>query len=161
MPEHIQDLATVTRQGDVNLSLAEQIAALRRRVDLLETIESSAAETGSWTPTDASGASLIITIGSAAYVKIGRLVVAMFSLTYPANASGVAMKVGGLPYTSEDIGTNSWPAPLSLHQFAAPLTGLVDNNATTMRFANGSGAPITNAAYSGLQIRGAAVYRTA
>ena len=146
---------------DALLAIAQKLTRIERRLAALETREYTQAVEGSWTPTDASGASLSLTVGAATYVKIGRLVVAMFSITYPSTASAAQMKIGGLPYTSENSGTNSWPVALSLHQFAAVLTGLVDNNSTNMRFADGTGVVITNAAYSGKQIRGAAIYRVA
>lgn len=146
---------------DALQEMAQKIARLERRLAAVETREYSQSITGTWTPSDTSGAGLSLTVASATYIKIGRLVVAMFSLTYPATASGAQMKIGGLPFASENSGTNSWPVALSVHQFAAALTGLVDGNSTNMRFADGAGVVITNAAYSGKQIRGAAIYRTA
>lgn len=55
-------------------------------------------EIGTWTPTDASGAGLALTVYSARYVKHEKLVIAMAVLAYPATASGAQAKLGGLPY---------------------------------------------------------------
>lgn len=50
-----------------------------------------------WTPTDASGASLVFTSVTARYTKIGKMVTASFRLTYPSTASNNTAAVGGLP----------------------------------------------------------------
>lgn len=146
---------------DALLAITQKLTRLERRLAALETREYTQAVNGSWTPTDQSGAGLSLTVASATYVKIGRMVFAMFAITYPVTANASAMKIGGLPFASENSGTNSWPVALSVQQFGAVLTGLVDNNSTNMRFADGTGVVITNAAYSGKQIRGAAIYRVA
>lgn len=57
-------------------------------------------EEGTWTPSDASGASLAFTVTSARYTKIGRVVFAHFYLEYPTNASASVAVIGGLPFTS-------------------------------------------------------------
>jgi hypothetical protein len=57
-------------------------------------------EGNTWTPTDASGAGLALTVTDATYVKIGRLVVARAFVTYPATASGAAAKIGGFTYSA-------------------------------------------------------------
>jgi hypothetical protein len=44
-------------------------------------------EVGTWTPTDASGASLVFTGVTGSYVKIGRLVFVQAQLSYPVTAS--------------------------------------------------------------------------
>jgi hypothetical protein len=55
--------------------------------------------TGSWTPTDASGASLVFTAVSASYTQIGNMVFAYASFQYPSTASGANALIGGLPVT--------------------------------------------------------------
>jgi hypothetical protein len=57
-------------------------------------------EEGTWTPTDSSGAGLTLTIGGAAYTKIGRAVVVTAAITYPATGSGSSAQIGGLPFTA-------------------------------------------------------------
>lgn len=54
-------------------------------------------QTGSWTPTDASGAGLTFTSVSAGYTKIGNMVFAYAALTYPATADGSNSLIDGLP----------------------------------------------------------------
>jgi hypothetical protein len=51
-----------------------------------------------WTPTDGSGAGLALTSVSGTWTKVGRLVTAAFTVTYPATADGSAAIIGGLPF---------------------------------------------------------------
>ncbi|CAB4128058.1 hypothetical protein UFOVP100_6 [uncultured Caudovirales phage] len=52
---------------------------------------------GTWTPIDASGASLTFTSVTANYTRIGRMVIASCSLTYPSTVNGTNALIGGLP----------------------------------------------------------------
>jgi len=136
--------------------LTQTIEDLSRRLQVIEQKESY----GLWTPVDASGAALVITVGAATYWRYAQLVVAHFAITMPVTASAVQMKIGGLPAKAENTGWNAHAVCLSLQQHGAALTGLVDNDSTNMRFADAAGGAITNAAYSGKQLRGVAIYRT-
>lgn len=57
-------------------------------------------EEGTWTPTDASGAGLTLTVASANYTKIGNTVRLQAQITYPSTASGASVLLGGLPFSS-------------------------------------------------------------
>jgi len=57
-------------------------------------------EEGTWTPTDASGASLSITKYSATYTRIGRVVTVQMDIGYPSTVSASTAVIGGLPFTS-------------------------------------------------------------
>jgi len=57
-------------------------------------------EEGTWTPADASGASLSFTSASGYYTEKGREVTVVFTLVYPATANANAARIGGLPFTS-------------------------------------------------------------
>ena len=61
-------------------------------------------EEGTWTPTDASGASLSLTVASAAYTRIGRLVTCQAEFTYPTTTNVSAAIIGGLPFTASALG---------------------------------------------------------
>jgi len=62
-------------------------------------------EEGTWTATDASGASLSFTNTTQTYTKIGRVVtLSIDNLAWPVNANGNATEVGGLPFTSSAAG---------------------------------------------------------
>ena len=57
-------------------------------------------ETGTWTPTDASGASLSFTVTSAQYVKVGQMVTATAVFQYPVTASASSCSITGLPFST-------------------------------------------------------------
>jgi hypothetical protein len=61
-------------------------------------------EEGTWTPADASGASLSFTSVDARYTKVGNLVTVYVVLTYPVTASGSQAKISGLPFTPSVFG---------------------------------------------------------
>jgi hypothetical protein len=56
-------------------------------------------EEGTWTPTDASGAGLSLTVTQATYTKVGRQVTAQLYVTYPttADVSGAAISLPFAP----------------------------------------------------------------
>lgn len=57
-------------------------------------------EEGTWTPADGSGAGLVFTSVTGRYTKIGRKVVAAWTLKYPSTADGSNATISGLPFTS-------------------------------------------------------------
>ena len=58
-------------------------------------------EEGTWTPADASGAGLTLTlIGSATYIKVGKIVTVQALITYPSTASASNATIGGLPFAA-------------------------------------------------------------
>ena len=57
-------------------------------------------EEGTWTPTDASGAGLTLSVTSANYTKIGNTVRLSAFITFPTTVSGASVLLGGLPYVS-------------------------------------------------------------
>lgn len=146
---------------DALVTMAAKIQALERRLAALETREYTQGVAAGWTPADESGASLSLTVTDATYVRLGRLVVAMFALTYPTTASGLTAIIGGLPFVCEAGNSNAWPMAISVHNYGAELTGLVTQNQDQFRFINSAGAALTNANMSGKLVRGAAIYRTA
>ena len=115
-------------------------------------------EEGTWTPTDASGASLTLTVTSARYTRIGRQVTAQFDITYPNTANTSTQLISGLPFTpaSQNYGGfvtyTTHANALNLLVYVSGGTGYV-----SFRLAAG-GSNNTNAAYSTNVIRGVLVY---
>lgn len=64
-------------------------------------------EEGTWTPTDASGASLTLTGVAGDYTKIGRMVFTRFSVTYPTTSDTSSAAIGGLPFTVSAASTGT------------------------------------------------------
>lgn len=114
----------------------------------------------SWTPTDASGAGLSLTLGTCQYLIYGRLCFAGFNLTYPVTADASACKIGGLPATAVS-GDSLWPVIISFSTVGAAFTARVLSGTTTFEFDTIAGSvAYTNVALSGKNIRGAALFAT-
>jgi hypothetical protein len=114
-------------------------------------------EEGSWTPADASGAGLSITVNSARYTKIGRIVTCAFDITYPATADVSGVKISGLPFTSASAHssgyahgyTDSNTAPVFLVLGASAVMDGLNYNFSTS---------ISNAQFSGKNTKGLVTY---
>jgi hypothetical protein len=109
-------------------------------------------EEGNWTPIDGSGASLSLTIVSATYTRIGRLVVVQAEVTYPTTTSTLGAAVTGLPFLAAVYGTSSFYAPT--------VAGVILQSTTTLYFGNNSGAAIQNLMLSARNLYLTATYRT-
>ena len=115
-------------------------------------------EEGTWTPADASGAGLSLTVSSATYTKIGRMVTAQFDITYPATADTSTQVLGGLPFVPSSatfggfVSYTTHGSALNLMVYEFSGSGFV-----SFRQAAG-GSNNNNAAYSGNVIRGVLVY---
>ena len=98
-------------------------------------------EEGTWTPTDASGGGLSLTVTSANYTKIGRAVFLTAHFAFPVTADTNTVLLGGAPFTSVaysgfSIGFNNngatinWAIPNGSSQFVAQSTaGVAFTNA--------------------------------
>jgi hypothetical protein len=64
-------------------------------------------EKGAWTPADGSGAGLTLTINSASYVKVGRLVMITFDISYPSTSNTNGSSISGLPFVVASDGAGS------------------------------------------------------
>jgi len=62
-------------------------------------------EEGTWTPVDASGVGLSITVNNATYTKIGNTVHLRCYVTYPSTGNTSAASLSGLPFARA---TNGW-----------------------------------------------------
>lgn len=107
-------------------------------------------EEGTWTPTDGSGAGLVLTVNAATYVKVGKLVFINMYLIYPVTASAASAVIAGLPFTSQALGYSYLAGRVqnnigngAVWQVNQALTVMGSNPATNSGFA------YTNANYSG------------
>ena len=115
---------------------------------------------GTWTPTDASGASLALTVAETSYIKIGNLVFATAAIVYPATANGAANTIGGLPFTASGS-TSKYGAVIGYGTLNVATTALVIAGTTHLQFQSVSGGAWTNANLSGASLRFTAVYQAA
>jgi hypothetical protein len=108
-------------------------------------------EEGNWTPIDASGAGLVLTIGAvSSYIKVGRLVYINFFITFPATVNGSLAKIGGLPFPITTIDNNS--LAIGDTNFGSFVTALLTAAVVTspfVIFVDPTGALLTNAQCSG------------
>ena len=112
---------------------------------------------GTWTPTDASGASLSFTVTGATYTRIGNIVFVNCFLTYPATASGANALIGGLPFTSKStvISTGMLETNATL---ANPMVSVRPGSTTIAPLTTGPEANILNSTLSSKFIIFSAVY---
>jgi hypothetical protein len=116
-------------------------------------------EEGTWTPTDASGASLSFSGATGTYTKIGKFVYAACSLTYPSTASGSSALIGSLPFTVNS--SNNGIAGVSYTTYGTAMTNYVGTGSTALNLAVFGGTLVTNANMSGKRIDLAIVYQSA
>jgi hypothetical protein len=111
-------------------------------------------EEATWTPNDQSGASLTFTSVSGHYTKIGNLVTATFSVTYPSTASGVGARIS-LPFTSV-LGDGNTGFHPTFTNANLTFTGITVS--TFIQLYTYSGAIVGNSDLSGDVVRGTITY---
>lgn len=114
---------------------------------------------GTWTPTDASGASLTFSTAVGEYLRIGNLVIATGQVNYPATADGSNAVIGGLPVNvGAGLGArggNPVYTSVATVKFAVP-----NNSAATFGLYAAAGTAITNATMTGAQLNFQIIYFT-
>jgi len=124
----------ITLPGDVTLSTGNLIIGTSGKgIDFSATPGTGTSELladyeeGTWTPTDASGASLSFADTFATYTKIGRLVTLNFRVQFPATASVADVLIAGLPFAAAVAGSGSRIAsvPTAISGKTTPTTALV------------------------------------
>lgn len=111
-------------------------------------------EEGSWTPIDASGAGLSFTVaGTPWYVRIGRLVTASCSITYPATANASNAVIGGLPFAAANFSPMGGVGAIGYTTEATLANIYIITPTTTSQLTTAAGTPITNATLSGDNVR--------
>lgn len=117
---------------------------------------------GGWTPSDASGAGLVLAVAQGSYLKIGRLVFVGGIVTYPTTADGSAAKIGSLPFSgSSATGLSRQIVPVALTTGTNPgLIVTAANTTFTLQTITGGGTAITNATMTGTQIQFNGIYLT-
>jgi hypothetical protein len=115
-----------------------------------------------WTPADNSGAALSFSGVSATYTRMGNIVFADFSVTYPATADGSNASFSGLPVAVPNqtyaqgpcsVWTSGGSIPVILHPTA--------NTSTAAFLHHDTGAAVINSDLSGLTVRGMLIYPAA
>lgn len=102
---------------------------------------------GSWTPSDASGASLTFSAVSGAYTKIGNMIFAYGHVTYPSTASSAAATIGGLPF-AVPAANYAQQCHLTFSSIATIIQAVPGAVNTTINLYNTSAAGILNSGAS-------------
>lgn len=108
-------------------------------------------EEGTWTPTDASGASLSLTVTDARYTKIGRACVLSFNVVYPTTADGSNSRIGGAPFAFASNVSNGGGIVRSNESTLLSVEGV--EGASSLDPLAAASARITNATLSGDRIK--------
>lgn len=100
---------------------------------------------GTFTPTDASGATLTMSAAAGIYRRVDNLVHAWGTITYPSTASGAGATIGGLPFTSTNGALNEYSGQSIYNGNGIPAAksyyyaGVLKNTTTlALRYAGGS-----------------------
>jgi len=84
-------------------------------------------EEGTWTATDVSGAGLSFTNTTQTYTKIGRVVtINIENLAWPVTANTANVELGGLPFTSAQVGGGG-----GISNYSSSTVGMVVLNGVT------------------------------
>lgn len=113
-------------------------------------------EEGTWTPADASGAGLSLT-ATGTYTRIGRMVMAQFSISYPSTASTANAVISGLPF---GVALDGGYAHTYTSSNTAPITNRFGGaGSTSFAFLNYNfSTNITNNQLSGTNTQGTYIY---
>ena len=89
----------IKKAGSVSVGVSSNIPRSDHVHPVNASTDLSDYSTGTWTPTDASGAGLSFSsTNNCWYIKLGRMVIASAYFNFPTTASGATIKLGGLPY---------------------------------------------------------------
>jgi hypothetical protein len=112
-----------------------------------------------WTPTDNSGAALSFSGVSATYTRMGNIVFAGFSVTYPVTADGSSASFAGLPVAVPNQTYAQGPCSVWASGGSLPVILHPTANTSTAAFLrHDTAAAVTNANLSGLTVRGMLIY---
>lgn len=103
-------------------------------------------EEGTWTPVDASAATLTFTANAGKYTKIGRQVTASCTLTYPATATANTAFIGGLPF-AQAAPPNQSGGFVSVNTSATPIA-IAGYSTNAVQPVNLAGSDIANSVLS-------------
>ena len=105
-----------------------------------------------WTPTDASGATLSITNNGSYYYQVGKMVTLVLDITYPSTSDGSTALIGGVP-VSADANLNNFAVTGLTYGLGSSGFSLVNADQIEM-FTILTGAPLTHAQVAADRVRG-------
>lgn len=152
-------IKVLTVPPDEGIAYPDLVRLLRRATLRLRNAD-IAFPSGTWTPTDASGAGLSLTLDQqAVYVQHGDLVTATFAVTYPVTASGANAEIGGLPGTVLPNHNAAFGGMIGYTDAGIAMTLAVAETTNTIEPYTVAGVQVLNSALSGKILRATVVYR--
>ena len=112
---------------------------------------------GTWTPVNADGA-VTVTVSSAVYTKIGRIVIASCYLTWPSTAASTTIRINGLPYTVANTNAARTGYIVYCQDRTNIASALPINNTTGFQIFNSTGTNTLNSAASTLVVSVQVIY---
>ena len=104
-------------------------------------------ETGSWTPTDGSGASLSLSVASALYTRTGNTVFIQLYVTYPSTLNTSTAVISGLPFTAASGQNYSYL--FGRNNTGSSIVGQINAASKNISFYNSADTSQTNLNLSG------------
>ena len=168
-------LVDIQSGGNVSITDGNLVVASGHGIDFSATADGGGTSTtqetlsdyeeGTWTPVDASGGSVSFTdtAGNCKYTKIGRLVIASFTVTYLSTSNTAQARVGGLPYAC--VGTTNNNASVAIGETNdSQQTRMVVNQGQSYMLilhCHNAVVVLNNSEAAGHNYRGTAIYQTA
>ncbi len=111
-------------------------------------------EEGTWTPT---GNGVTLTVNSAKYIKVGKLVTAFFNVSWPSTVSTADARILSLPFTVDSAMHGA--VAIGYNTSSTAALGVVElNTSYIILVATSAGTVLTNANFSTRQLIGVATY---
>ena len=114
-------------------------------------------EVGTWTP---SGNNITYSSATGSYVKIGRMVMGTFNVTFPTTSDANTAQIQGLPFTVKSGGAYQSGAYPCATDSSLTESTFWTATGTTFIFRNNTNGDRTNANFSGNFIQASFVYYT-
>lgn len=108
---------------------------------------------GTWTPTDNSGAALSLTVTSATYTRIGRVIYVQANITYPTTVSGSNASLAGLPVGLTVAANSGATAVVGTGASIAARVYFTPGTLTMTLLQVVGSAPVTNTQLSGATVQ--------
>lgn len=151
------NVATFTTGGNLNLAVSNAGINFNNS-SAIGAATLNDYETGTWTPTDASGAGIGITPTTSYYIKIGRQVTCWTQIQYPTTANASVAKIGGYPFVATSAESLRSGTMIGYTNSATLSRVLLQLAAANNDFRDSTGTSLTNAQMSGVNIYYAVTY---
>jgi hypothetical protein len=112
-------------------------------------------EEGTWTPTG-NGITYSTAVGS--YIKVGRMVMATFNVTFPSTADGSGAQIKSLPFTVTTGNSYQSGAYVSATDSSTAKDSNFTIGGTTLIFRDNTNSDVANSSFSTKFVQGTAMY---